>query len=60
MNVHDFHFDEDFLAFARNHNSSIGNDQVAYHGEPNNPLVDVEVVHDDASVTEVHLEILQK
>jgi hypothetical protein len=47
MNVHDLHFDEDFLAFARHDNSSIGNVQVIYHGEPKNPLaVDVEVVHD--------------
>ncbi len=35
MNVHDLHFDEDFLAFARHDNSSIGNVQVAYQGEPN-------------------------
>ncbi len=61
MNVHDLHFDEDFLASTRHDNSSISNVQVAYHGEPKNPLVDdAEVVHDDASITEMHLEILQK
>ncbi len=61
MNVHDLHFDEDFLTSTRNDNSSISNVQVAYHGELKNPLVvDVEVMHDDASVTEMHLEILQK
>jgi len=61
MNVHDLHFDEDFLASTRHDNINIGNVQVAYHGELKNPLVDdVEVVHDDASITKMHLEILQK
>jgi hypothetical protein len=59
MNFHDLHFDEDFLASARHDNSNIGNVQVIYHGEPKNPLaIDAEVVHDAASVTKMHLEIL--
>ncbi len=57
MNVHDLHSNENFPAFVQHDNSSIGNVQEAYHREPKNPLV-VEVMHNDASITEMHLEIL--
>ncbi len=59
MNIHDLHFDGNFPAFVQHDNNNIGNVQKAYHGEPKNPLV-VEVMHDDASITEMHLEILCK
>jgi hypothetical protein len=59
MNVHDLHPNEDFLVSIGHGNSSIGNVQATCHGELENPLiVDVKVVHDDASIIEMHLEIL--
>jgi hypothetical protein len=58
MNVHDLHFDENFLVSIGHDNTSIGNVQEAYHKEPKNPLV-VEVMHDDASNIEMHLEICE-
>jgi hypothetical protein len=39
MSVHDIHFDEDFLAFVGHDINSIGNVQVAYHRELENPLI---------------------
>jgi hypothetical protein len=61
MNVHDLHSNEDFQAFVGHDNSNIGNVQATCHGELKNPLiVDAKVVHDDASITEMHLKILQK
>lgn len=60
MSVHDLHFDEDFPISIGHDNSNIGNVQAPYHEELENPLVvDVKVVHDDAFVFEMHLEILQ-
>jgi hypothetical protein len=61
MSVHDLHSNEDFQASTNHDNSNIGNVQETCHGELKNPLVvDVKVVHDDASIIEMHLEILQK
>jgi hypothetical protein len=39
MKVHDFHSNEDFLAFVGHDNNSIHNVQATYHGEPKNPLI---------------------
>jgi hypothetical protein len=59
MNVHDLHSDEDFPISIKYDNNSIGNVQATCHGELDNPLInDVEVVHDDASIIKMHLEIL--
>jgi hypothetical protein len=61
MSVHDLHSDEDFPISTGHDNSNIGNVQAPYHEELENPLVvDVKVVHDDAFVIEMHLEISQK
>jgi hypothetical protein len=62
MSVHDLHSNENFLASTGHDMNSICNVQTTCHGEPTNPLVvHVEIVHDDASsITEMHLEILQK
>ncbi len=61
LNVHDLHPNEDFLVSITLDNSSIGNVQETCHGELGNPLnIDAKVVHDDASITKMHLSILQK
>jgi hypothetical protein len=39
MNVHDLHSNEDFQAFAKHDNNSIGTIQATCHGELKNPLV---------------------
>jgi hypothetical protein len=58
MNVHDLP-NEDFLVSIGRDNSSISNVQATCHGELENPLiVDVKVMHHDAFITEMHLEIL--
>jgi hypothetical protein len=59
MNVHDLHSYEDLPISIGHVNSNIGNVQTTCHGELNNPLInDVKVVHDDASIIEMDLEIL--
>jgi hypothetical protein len=59
MKVHDLHSNEDFLISIGHDNSNIGNVQEVYHEELKNPLV-VEVMRDDASIIEMHLEIVRK
>lgn len=61
INVHDIHSNEEFPIVVRHDNNNIGNVQVVYHEEPKNPLAtNVEVVHEDAYVTKMHLENLWK
>jgi hypothetical protein len=61
MNVHDLRPNYDFLVSIGHDNNSYGNVQATCHGELENPLlVDAKVVHDDASIIEMHLEILWK
>jgi hypothetical protein len=59
INVHDIHSNEEFPTVVGHDNNNIGNVQVVYHKEPKNPLAtNVEVVHEDAYVTKMHLENL--
>jgi hypothetical protein len=55
MRVHDIHSNEKFPTFVGHDNSNINN------GNLKNPLIiEIEVVHNDAYVTKMHLENLQK
>ncbi len=59
INVHDIHSNEEFPTFVEHDNNNISNVQVVCHMEPKNPLAtNVEVVHEDAYVTKMHLENL--
>lgn len=55
MRVHAIHYNEKFPTFVGHDNNNISN------GNLKNPLIiEIEVVHNDAYVTKMHLEKLQK
>ncbi len=57
MSYHEYN-ECSFPSFYKTWHSSIGNVQATCREELKNPLVvDVKVVHDDASITKMHLEI---
>jgi hypothetical protein len=59
MSVRDIHSNKKFPTFVRHDNSNIGNVQVVCHGELKSPLIIyIEIVHNDAYVTKMHLENL--